>query len=117
MIDPTNYTISVRKGWFDGELCFEARVFELPDIAEYADSYEEAYQLTLDTLVTTAEIFVEQGRTMPEPMISNNESSDYIMLNLAKNLYRTLTLAAKNEGVNLNQHLVNVLNQYADCVH
>jgi hypothetical protein len=31
MIDASKYTITVRKGLFDGEECFEARIAELPD--------------------------------------------------------------------------------------
>ncbi len=49
MIDATNYTITVRKGEFDGEQCFEARVVELPDLTEYADSFEETYALAIDS--------------------------------------------------------------------
>jgi len=32
MIDPHDYSISVRRGEFEGEICFEARIKELPDI-------------------------------------------------------------------------------------
>lgn len=43
MIDASNYNITVRKGCFGGEHCYEACVAELPDVAEYGDSFEEAY--------------------------------------------------------------------------
>ncbi len=59
----------MRKGLFNNEECFEARVAELPDVVEYADSFDEAYALAIDTVETTAVIFEEQGKTMPEPMI------------------------------------------------
>ncbi|MBE0470710.1 MAG: hypothetical protein IBX55_14525 [Methyloprofundus sp.] len=59
--DASLYTISVRKSDFDGEVLFEAKIKELPDVAEYADSYEEAYSLAIDTLEITAEAFLEQG--------------------------------------------------------
>jgi predicted RNase H-like HicB family nuclease len=65
MIDASKYTITVRKGLFDGEECFEARIAELPDVAEYADSFVEAYSLAIDTIETTAELFAEQGKLMP----------------------------------------------------
>lgn len=61
MIDPHAYTITVRRGVFAGETCFEARVREFPDLAEYADSYAEAYDLIIDAIETTAEIFAERG--------------------------------------------------------
>ena len=63
-IDATNYSITVRHGDFGGELCFEAKVKELPDLAEYADSWQEAYELALDAIDTTATLLAEQGRDM-----------------------------------------------------
>lgn len=68
MIDPSSYNISVRRGLFEGEQCFEARVAELPDVVEYADSYSEAYELALDAIEVTAHYFAEQGRDMPLPL-------------------------------------------------
>ena len=56
-MDAQNYSISVRKGIFDGEECFEARVREFPDLVEYADSSDEAYALVVDAIETTIAIF------------------------------------------------------------
>ena len=69
MFDANLYNITVRKGNFDGEVFFEAKVKELPDVAEYADSYEEAYLLAIDSLETTAEALAEQGKVMPSPIL------------------------------------------------
>ena len=113
MIDPSKYTITVRKGLFDGEECFEARVAELPDVAEYADSFDEAYTLALDTIEMTAVIFEQQGKIMPLPFVSSDEYSGRVTLRLAKSLHRALAKAADSEGVSLNQHLTNVLNYYS----
>lgn len=68
MIDASNYTITVCKGWFDGEHCYKARVAELPDVAEYADSFEEAYALAIDTIEVTSEVLAVQGKAIPLPM-------------------------------------------------
>ncbi|AEG01194.1 type II toxin-antitoxin system HicB family antitoxin [Methylomonas methanica] len=113
MIDPSNYNITVRKGWFDGEHCYEARVAELPDVAEYADSFEEAYALAIDTIEVTAEMLAAQGKAIPSPMIPADEYSGRVTLRLAKSLHRSLAQAADMEGVSLNQHLTNILNYYA----
>ncbi len=113
MIDPTKYTITVRKGLFDDEECFEARVAELPDVAEYADSFDEAYALAIDTIETTAAIFEQQGKTMPLPFVPADDYSGRVTLRLPKSLHRALTKAANSEGVSLNQHLTNVLNYYS----
>jgi len=113
MIDPTKYTITVRKGLFDDEECFEARVAELPDVAEYADSFDEAYALAIDTIETTAAIFEQQGKTMPLPFVPADDYSGRVTLRLPKSLHRALAKAANSEGVSLNQHLTNVLNYYS----
>ncbi len=75
MFDVSLYNIIVRKGNFDGEVFFEAKVKELPDVAEYADSYEEAYLLAIDSLETTAEALAEQGKVMPSPILENDDFS------------------------------------------
>lgn len=113
MIDAAEYTITVRKGYFDGEECFEARITELPDVAEYADSFEEAYALAIDTIEVTAELFAEQGKRMPPPIIPADDYSGRVTLRLSKSLHRMLVKTADNEGVSLNQHLTNILNYYA----
>ena len=113
MIDASKYTITVRKGYFDNEECFEARIAELPDVAEYADSFEEAYLLAIDTIEVTAELFAETGRSMPTPIIPADDYSGRVTLRLPNSLHRALAKAANSEGVSLNQHLTNVLNYYS----
>ena len=109
MLQPSDYTISIKRGHFEGELCYEARIKELPDVAEYADSHTEAYDLAIDTIETTAEIFKQEGRSMPEPALSNVEFSGRITLRLSKTLHRLLAEQADDEVVSLNQHIVNQL--------
>ncbi len=113
MIDASKYTVTVRKGYFDGEECFEARVAELPDVAEYADSFNEAYALAIDTIETTFELFEAKGKSIPQPFLPADDYSGRITLRLPKSLHRALTEAAGNEGVSLNQHLSNILNYYS----
>ena len=59
-IDPYAYNITVRRAEVEGEVCFEARVKELPDLIEYADTAEEAYALAVDGIETTAEIMASK---------------------------------------------------------
>ena len=68
-MDPQDYSISIRRGEFEGDTCFEARIKELPDISEYADSFEEAYALAIDSIETTMKTFAEKGRSFPGPNI------------------------------------------------
>ena len=113
MIDPQTYGVEVRRRTLDGETLFEARVRELPDVAEYADTAEEAYALALDTIQTTAQIFADKGRTMPAVMQVADEWSGRVTLRLPRSLHRALAQAAESEGCSLNQHLVNVLSYFA----
>ena len=54
-----DYGITIRRVIEEGEACFEARVRELPDVVEYADTHGEAYELVIDTLETTEEALKE----------------------------------------------------------
>lgn len=108
-IDATNYSITVRHGDFGGELCFEAKVKELPDLAEYADSWQEAYELALDAIDTTATLLAEQGRDMPVPASGVEDYSGRVTLRVPRTLHRSLALMAEDEGVSLNQLMVSAL--------
>lgn len=113
MFDANRYTITVRKGEFDGETCFEATVRELPDVAEYGDTAEEAYALAVDTIETTHEALADQGRRMPVPYVPADSFSGRVTLRIPRSLHRTLDAAADAEGVSLNQQIVNVLNYWS----
>jgi predicted HicB family RNase H-like nuclease len=109
MFDASLYNISVRKGHFDGEVFYQAKVKELPDVAEYADSHEEAYLLAIDTIETTAEAFTEQGRVMPLPMTENDEYSGRVTLRMPKSTHAAMAHWAQDEDISLNQLMVNCL--------
>jgi len=112
-IDPHAYTISVRRGTFDGEVLFEARVKELPDVAEYGESFDEAYDLAIDTIETAAAAYAEQGRAFPPPQEPADDFSGRVTLRIPRSLHRALAAAAEDEGVSLNAHLVNVLTYFS----
>ena len=107
--NPYAYNITVREIVFDGDPHFEARVKELPDVREYAASAGDAYALAIDTIETAAAMFAEEGRSFPSPALLQDDFSGRVTLRLPKSLHRALANTAKNEGVSLNQHLVNVL--------
>lgn len=112
-VDVNAYTISVRKDEFDGEELYEARVKELPDIIEYADSFEEAYDLAVDTIETTAAHFAEIGRSLPPPTVPADDYSGRVTLRLPRSLHRALVEVAECEGVSLNQHMVGILTYFS----
>jgi len=109
MFDPHRYANTIRQAEFDGQALYEAKVRELPDIAEYADTHEEAYELAIDALNRTAEVLTEQGRPMPEPIQTEEEYSGRITLRLPKSLHRRLAERAEAEAVSLNQYMLSVL--------
>ena len=112
-MNPYNYGITVRQLEDDnGHPYFEARVRELPDVAEYADSFQEAYELAIDTIETTAQIFAAQGRKMPPPAPVADEYSGRITVRTTRSLHRDLSLLADEENVSLNQLIVSVLGVY-----
>ncbi|WP_089725413.1 toxin-antitoxin system HicB family antitoxin [Candidatus Thiosymbion oneisti] len=112
-IDAHAYNITVRCGEFEGEILYEARVKELPDLVEYGETFEEAYRLALDAIETTAGVCAEKGLAMPAAMVPAEDYSGRVTLRLAKSLHRALAAAADSEGVSLNQHLVNILSYYS----
>lgn len=112
-INPSKYTIEIRLGEFEDETCYEAKVKELPNLAEYADTYEEAYALALDSIETLAEMYAELGRNFPEPL--QNKEADYsgrVTLRLPRSLHQNLAIKAEEETVSLNALLTNVLASY-----
>lgn len=113
MFDPHAYGIEVRRCVIDGETLFQARVRELPDVAEYADSPTDAYELAVDTITTTATILEEAGRAMPPVAKPVDDWSGRVTLRLPRSLHRALTDAADCEGSSLNQYIVNVLSFFS----
>ncbi len=111
-----DYNITIRHGVFEDEPCYEARVRELPDIVEYGDTFEEAYELAIDAIETTAEIMSEKGRPMPLPMDIPDDFSGRVTLRLPKTLHRRLAQDAEEEGVSLNAYLVYVLTHFSGLV-
>ena len=108
-VNPYAYNITVREIDFDSARHFEARVKELPDVREYGSSHSEAYDLAIDTIETAAAMFDGEGRSFPQPAIVQEDFSGRVTLRLPKSLHRALANCAVDEGVSLNQHLVNVL--------
>lgn len=110
MIDAKHYAISVQYGVFDGEHCYEATVREFPEIREYADTFEEAYGLAVDTVEIVYEQMLDSGVQPPSPIAHAPAFSGRITLRIPKSLHCALSAQADEEGVSLNQQVVNMLN-------
>lgn len=108
-----DYNITIRRFIEDDQALFEARIRELPDVAEYADSAEEAYELAIDTIETLAEVHAEQDRELPPPHVPCEDYSGRVTLRVPKRLHRNLSIEAEEEGISLNQYLVAVLSYHS----
>lgn len=112
-----NYNVVVRRIVVDNEAIFEARVKEFPDLTEYADTPQEAYELAIDAIDTVVEVLAEKGRPLPEVTDAPLDFSGRVTLRLPKALHRALAEAADTDDVSLNQHLVNVLSYFTGFAH
>lgn len=110
MINPEEYTVSVRMESVDGKKLYVARIQELPDVEEYADTPEFARELALDSVATIYEICQEKGLAFPSPNVAQvPEASGRVTLRLAKSIHAAAIQRAQVEGVSLNQFMSNAI--------
>ncbi|MGU5758855.1 toxin-antitoxin system HicB family antitoxin [Aeromonas caviae] len=110
MINPEEYTVSVRMESVDGERMYVARIQELPDVEEYADTAEFARELALDTVATMYEICQEKGLAFPAPNVAQApEASGRVTLRLAKSIHAAAIQRAQIEEISLNQFISNAV--------
>jgi len=107
--DSNAYNITIRRAVVEGGVLFEARVKELPDVVEYAESYDEAYDLAIDTIDATFAGFSDQGKEMPSPVIPVDDCSGRVTLRMPKSLHNAISENANSEGVSLNHYIVSIL--------
>lgn len=107
--DPEAFTITIRKESVDGDVLFVGRVAELPDVAAYEESYEEAHTILLDAITSLKKVADEQKRNFPIPFEPENEYSGRVTLRVTKSLHRSASQMADREGVSLNQFLNTVI--------
>lgn len=112
MIDSSAYTISIRKVDYEGEMLFESSIREFPNVREYGDSYQEAYELALDSIETLAEMYAEEGRALPNIAHTDENYSGRITLRMAKSLHHACALRADEEEVSLNSWVNTVIAEY-----
>lgn len=106
-----SYNIIVR--YVVAEECYEAKVLELPDTAEYADTYQEAYELAIDTIEATAAAMEEKGKKMPTPHIpAESDYSGRVTLRLPKSLHAAMVHISEQEETSLNQMICSIVAAY-----
>ncbi len=113
MYNAEEYTISVRKERVDDDFYWVARVEELPDILEFGETRDEAYDLAIDTINVGQEMCFEQGTNFPAPKIfSESNASGRVTLRLPKSVHANCIKYAEEEGVSLNSYLLTCITSY-----
>lgn len=112
--DPEKYTISIKKIVEYGESLFVAKVTELPDLAEYGDSFEFVRELAINAIQVAYELCSEQGIPFPEPLADNvlQDVSGRVTLRLPKSVHRQSIKLAEENGVSLNSYLLSCISSH-----
>jgi len=106
MTDAERYAVTTRRVIVDGEELWRATVRELPDLAEFSESRDEAIELALDAIESLRVSAAEDGRAFPQPAKDEEEYSGRVTLRLPKSLHREIALKAQEEDVSLNSYIV-----------
>lgn len=69
MYHPADYTINIKREVVEGEIVFVARVAELPDLEDYAETFQAAYELICETIELSQAAFIHQSLPFPAPKI------------------------------------------------
>lgn len=110
--DAHAFAIQTRRITENGETYFKATVAELPHLATYEDTPQEAYDVLIDDIEALHASALELKHPFPAPNTDHGHSGR-ITLRLPKSLHRTLDSQATVEGVSLNLHVVTLLMQGA----
>lgn len=109
MIDPRKYSIKVQLVEDGADSYYEASVEELPGVAAFEPSYEEAYTAVISAISALQEAAEEDSRPFPVPIRHDDEYSGRVTLRMPRSLHKTLEARSKQESVSLNQHIVYIL--------
>ena len=109
MIDADRYSITIQKVTAEGETCFRAQVRELPDVAAFGESHEEAYALAIDAIESLARTAEQKGKSFPSPLPDDEGPSGRVTLRLPKSIHARTIARAESERMSLNGYLVSVI--------
>ncbi len=110
-IDASEYTITIQKVKIEDDVLFEATIKELPDIVEYAETHNEAYDLAIDTIDLTAEMLENDNIEMPKPYKRKEEYSGRVTLRLPKSLHKTISNLAEIDETSVNSYIVAAMSE------
>jgi predicted HicB family RNase H-like nuclease len=109
MSDAERYSITLRRVEVEGEGLWRATVKELPDLAEFADTKERAFELALEAVEGLKKAALDEGRSFPEPADDDEEYSGRVTVRMPISVHRSISQQAEQEGVSLNSYIVEAL--------
>lgn len=101
-IDPSDYSVRVKKVIEDGEEFWRGTVEEFPDLAVYESSEEAALLQARAVLEDLISHFIEGGHPVPAPL-EEPTYSGRLTLRVPPRLHRQLDEMAKEDQCSLNQ--------------
>jgi predicted HicB family RNase H-like nuclease len=108
--DPERYNLCIRRVEIEGEKMFSAKVAELPDLEEFADTFEEARALAIDSIETLAAMAEAQDVNFPAPHSYETESySGRLTLRTSKTLHQQIADYSRRNDVSLNSAMCELL--------
>jgi antitoxin HicB len=87
---------------------YVAEVLELPGCISEGDTPEEAYRNLDDAMTAYIASLLEHNRPIPEP-VGDKEYSGHFPLRMSTEIHRIGALRAMQEGISLNQWIVNAI--------
>ncbi len=97
-----------RTEWIAEDHAFVGTCVEFPSLSWVADSDTEAYAGIRDLVAEVVADLVAAGEVVPAPLSVRDYSGRFVV-RVSKSLHRSLTIAAAEEGVSLNQLAVQRL--------
>lgn len=87
-----------------------AEILELPDCFAEGDTSEEAFEALEETLRMWAEVAVEDGEHVPEPLEYGSYNGRF-QLRMPKSVHRDASQRAQAESASLNQWMVTAITE------
>ncbi len=105
-----NYPVIVDRLVDEGEVLYSAEIKELPGLIVYGETVSEVMEDIEVAKEEWIEVNLELGRKIPEPRPKKSEYSGRLTLRLPRTLHKEVVELSEDEGVSINQCVVQLIN-------
>ena len=105
-----NYPVLVERFIDEEEVLYSAEIKELPGLIVYGETVAEVMEDIETAKEEWIEVNLELGRRIPEPRPKKSEYSGRLTLRLPKSLHKEVAELSEDEGVSVNQCVVQLIN-------